>query len=344
MNIQASVKNQAPGTVTYTGTYTDVPLTMVLYEYNAESWSKKPVMDLSAIGEEDTVKWLNITGLSHINAIKDLGDRFDIDPLILEDVVNVAQYSKIQSEPDLLFSVWKMIYKKKDTIEHEHVSILLIDNWVITFQENLGDVFDSVRNRLERNLGIIRKMRGDYLYFALIDAIIDHYSDTLSILTRRFDEYERQILDQESVAVESLYPLRKELSKIKGALFPMKNALLKLLASKQTLISDDARPYYQDAFDNLMQTSDQVMEIRELAASLHDQHLSELSNQMNIIMTTLTIFSAVFIPLSFLAGVFGMNFQQMPGLDAPHGFAWFFVGCAGVAAFMLVFFKKKKWF
>lgn len=342
--LTSSTKNQAPGTITYTGTHVDVPLSMILYSYNFESWTKEIIDDLSRIPDDNMIKWLNITGLSHINIVEDLGHLFSIDSLILEDIVNVSQYSKIQSEEHLLFSVWKMIYKKEEQIEHEHVSILLIDNCVITFQENEGDVFGSVRSRLEKNQGILRTMKGDYLYFALIDAIIDHYSDTLSILTRQFDSYEALILDRKKVAVDSLYPLRKELSQLKTAIFPMKTALPRVLNRKQNLITEEALPYFQDAYDNLLQTAEQLLGIRELATSLHDQQLSDLSHQMNTIMTTLTIFSAVFIPLSFLAGVFGMNFRSMPGTESTLGFSFFLVACVGVASFMLFFFKKKKWF
>jgi magnesium transporter len=340
----SSIKNQAPGTITYTGTYADVPLSMVLYKYDTANWSSESIDSLSSIPDDDKIKWLNVTGLSHTNVIKELGERFSVDPLILEDIVNVAQYSKIQSEEDLLFSVWKMIYMKEKQIEHEHISLLLIDNWVISFQENEGDVFHSVRTRLEKNQGILRTMKGDYLYFALIDAIIDHYSDTLSILTRQFDAYEALILDRKKVAVDSLYPLRKELSQLKTAIFPMKTALPRVLNRKQSPITKEVLPYFQDAYDNLMQTSEQILGIRELATSLHDQQLSDFSHQMNTIMTTLTIFSAVFIPLSFLAGVFGMNFRSLPGTNSTQGFTYFLVACAGVASFMLLFFKKKKWF
>lgn len=342
--LTSPIKNQAPGTIIYTGTYTDVPLSMVLYKYNSEDWTKETIDDLSSIPDDAMIKWLNITGLSHTKVIQELGTRFSIDPLILEDIVNVSQYSKMQSDDNLLFSVWKMIYMKKGQIEHEHVSLLLIDNWVISFQENEGDVFDSVRSRLEKNQGILRTMKGDYLYFALIDSIIDHYFDTLSLLNRQFDSYEATIYDQKKIAIDSLYPLRKELSQLKSATFPMKTALPRVLHRKQTIISEEVQPYFQDAHDNLMQVSEQILAIRELASSLHDRQLSELSHQMNTIMTTLTIFSAVFIPLSFLAGLFGTNFRQMPGIDSPQAFSLFLAACAGVAAFMLIFFKTKKWF
>ncbi|BES63855.1 magnesium/cobalt transporter CorA [Gottschalkiaceae bacterium SANA] len=339
-----SVKNQAPGTITYTGTYADVPLSMVLYQYKADHWTKEIIDDLSGIPDDDKIKWLNVTGLSHTKVIQDIGTRFSIDPLILEDIVNVSQYSKMQSDDDLLFSVWKMIYMKEKQIEHEHISLLLIDNWVISFQENEGDVFHSVRTRLEKNQGILRTMKGDYLYFALIDSIVDHYSDTLSILTQQFDAYEANFLDQKKVTADSLYPLRKELTQLKSAIFPMKIALPRVMNSKHQLITEEVLPYFQDAYDNLLQTAEQLLSIRELATSLHDQQLSELSNQMNSIMTTLTIFSAVFIPLSFLAGVFGMNFRSLPGTESTQGFVFFLLACLIMAATMLMVFKRKKWF
>ena len=344
MNAQPSIKNQPPGTIAYTGTYTDVPLHMVLYRFTPDDWTKTEIQSIEEIADDDTIKWLNVTGLSHTHVIRSIGERFDIDPLILEDIVNVSQYSKMQVEENLLFSVWKMVYKKHEDIEHEHVSILLIDNWVITFQENQGDVFNSVRTRLERKQGILRTMKGDYLTFALIDSIIDHYFDTVTRLNRQFDAHEAKIFDQEKVAMDTLYPLRKELAKLKSAVFPMKIALQKTLHGKQTILSEEVHPYFHDALDNLLQMSEQIVTLRELAASLHDRQLSELSHQMNTIMTTLTIFSAVFIPSSFLAGVFGTNFRMMPGSSSPYGFAILLAACGAIAAFMLAFFKRKKWF
>ncbi len=338
------VKNQAPGTITYTGTYQDVPLDMVLYRYTQSDWTKTEIQSIDELPDDESIKWLNITGLSHTHVIRSLGDRFAIDPLILEDIVNVAQYSKMQSEENLLFSVWKMIYKKNENIEHEHVSILLIDNCVITFQENQGDVFESVRRRLERNQGILRKNKADYLAFALIDSIVDHYYETLNLLNREFDEYETASLEPESVTTESLYPLRKELTKLKSAVFPMKSALSRVLTRKPPMISKDVRPYYRDVYDNILQLSEQITTVRELVSGLHESQLSELSDKMNRIMTTLTIFSAVFIPLSFLAGVFGMNFYVMPGLNQPQAFPLFITACFAIAAMMLIIFKRKKWF
>lgn len=344
MNPQTSIKNQPPGTITYTGTYTDVPLSMVLYKYNTEDWTKEIIDDLSSIPDDDMIKWLNVTGLAHTHVIRSIGDRFNIDPLVLEDIVNVAQYSKIQAEENLLFSVWKMIYKKEEQIEHEHVSMLLIDNWVITFQENQGDVFDSVRSRLEHNRGILRTMKGDYLTFALIDSIIDHYFDTLSILNRQFDDYETQLFEEAKIAMDDLYPLRKELAYFKSAVFPMRTALQRIVHTRPVPLSEETSPYFQDAADNLVQAAEQILTIRELATSLHERQLSDLSHQMNSIMTTLTIFSAIFIPLSFLAGVYGTNFTRLPGSTSPNSFLLFLAACAGIAIIMLTFFKRKKWF
>lgn len=344
MNSQPSIKNQPPGTITYTGTYTDVPLSMVLYKYNEAAWTREIIDDFSSIPDDDQIKWLNVTGLSHLKIIQELGERFSIDPLILEDIVNVSQYSKIQSEEHLLFSVWKMIYNKSGQIEHEHVSILLIDHWVITFQENEGDVFNSLRTRLEQNKGILRTMKEDYLYFALIDSIIDHYFDTLAILNRQFDDYETQLFEDTKAMMDNLYPLRKELAKFKSAVFPMKTAMQRMVHTRPNLLSEETAPYFQDAADNLVQAAEQILTIRELATSLHERQLSELSHKMNTIMTTLTIFSAVFIPLSFLAGVFGTNFRLIPGTASPNSFSFFLASCAGIALFMLAFFKQKKWF
>jgi len=344
MHPKKILKNQAPGTVTYTGNYTDVPLKMDLYCYTPEDWSKKTIQSIAEIQDDDSIKWLNITGLSHIAVIHTIGERFGVAPLILEDIVNVSQYSKMQVEEGLFFSVWKMIYKKQEAIEHEHISILLMDHLVITFQENEGDVFETVRYRLEKNKGILRTQGADYLTFALIDAIVDQYYETLNLVNRSFDEYEASTLESHRFNLESLYPLRKELTKLKSAVLPMKSAFTRFLHQKPAIISESVLPYYLDVYENILQLSEQITTVRELVTSLHETQLSELSDKMNRIMTTLTIFSAVFIPLSFLAGVFGMNFQRLPGLSQPNAFRIFILTCFVIAGTMLTFFKRKNWF
>ena len=250
----------------------------------------------------------------------------------------------MQVEEGLFFSVWKMIYKKQEAIEHEHISILLMDHLVITFQENEGDVFETVRYRLEKNKGILRTQGADYLTFALIDAIVDQYYETLNLVNRSFDEYEASTLESRRFNLESLYPLRKELTKLKSAVLPMKSAFTRFLHQKPAIISESVLPYYLDVYENILQLSEQITTVRELVTSLHETQLSELSDKMNRIMTTLTIFSAVFIPLSFLAGVFGMNFQRLPGLYQPNAFRIFILTCFVIAGTMLTFFKRKNWF
>jgi len=337
--------NQPPGTLVYTGKKIYEKTEMTLITYSPNTVSKAIIQDISQINHEKGVNWLNVSGLNDIELIKEIGKKYKIDTLTLEDILHIEQRSKLEISKDHLFTVLKMIYlSQAEEIIYEHLSIILIDNMVITFQEEFGDVFDGVRSRIENEKSPMRKKQADYLYYALIDALVDHRTDVVQLIQSRADDLEITILDEEEDALNHLYWVRKQLLKLKSSTASLEAILDELVSEKNTFISDPVKRYFLDVIDHQHHLNETIMLYRELTNSLHEMHISQMDYNMNEVMKTLTVFSAIFIPLSFLAGVFGMNFQHFPGLSSQSGVYIFAAVCIGLAWTMIRYFKRKKWF
>lgn len=344
--------NLPPGTMVYTGHYK-----MQAFEYELITYSKEGLseergseVDFGKLRPVNEVKWLNVIGLADVDKIRALGNFFSINAMVLEDIVHVEQRTKLEIYDDFAFGVFKMIYEAnqsgKDEVNylHEHLSILLLPSMVITFQETPGDVFDSLRDRLRQSSGRIRSLGSDYLFFALIDAVVDHQMGAMSSIQNAVDYYERLIVDEHLTEIEKLHHVRKVLLTLKSAVLPEQEVMIKIQSEKSSgLITDHVKDYFKDVEDHIVHLSDRIMMYREMVTGLFEMHHTQTSNRMNDIMMTLTIFSVIFIPLSFLAGFFGMNFLVFPGLASPNGLIYFSIACVIIAIGMLGFFKWRKW-
>ncbi|HKK95356.1 MAG TPA: magnesium/cobalt transporter CorA [Anaerovoracaceae bacterium] len=339
-----SYKVEPPGTLTYKGNYGDVKPSIECIEYdNSETKSSK----VEVIGDkvtDDKVYWYNVVGLSNVEMIQQIGKSFDIHNMDLEDIVHVSQWSKIEVKENYNFSVLKMIYLSNQKIIHEHLAIYHKGNMIITFQETPGDVFENVRDRLIRNQGSIRNKAGEYLFYSLLDALVDQYFIVINKISSDFIDIEMKILEGDKRSKEKVHELRKELLYLINSVTPMKDSVTSLIENGRIIIDEDLEPYYGDLDEHLNQISDSLKAYKEMTNSLQEMHATNVSNDMNKIMMTLTIFSAIFIPLSFLAGVFGMNFHYFPGLDIKAGIYIFMSVCVIIAGGMLLFFKSKKWY
>ena len=340
-----------PGTLSYSGNFGDVALQIDVITYNGSLHEFSTITEIEellkcmqSMRSKEQVCWINIIGLHNHKLIKAIGDFLDIHPMDLEDIVHVSQWSKILNQTDYLFSIFKMIYLKDAHITHEHVSVILKDNILITFQETPGDVFDSIRNRLSNANGQLRTRSVAFLYYALLDAIIDEYIVVISHVSSTFNAIEMQIIEERNPNKEELYSLRKELLYFSNSIAPLLESIRKFMSIDNPFYTVEMIHYYSDLHEHLSQISDAIKAYREMSNSLHEMQMSNASMRMNRTMMTLTIFSAIFIPLSFLAGVFGMNFRHMPWLDAPDAFTWFILLCMLVVGGMLTYFKQKKWF
>jgi magnesium transporter len=345
-----SKHNLPPGTMVYTGSYREVTHEQTLICYTESKYSVLEHATLEAVDACEGVKWLNVTGLSEIAKISEIGERYGIAPLVLEDIVHVGQRTKLEVMEAYCFAVFKMIYITEDhekeayAFHEEHVSFILLPSLLITFQEKPGDVFDGVRNRLKNASGRIRTLGSDYLFYALMDAIVDHQMETMAALQSEIDRFEKQIVDDALGHVEQLYSVRKQLLTLKSAVLPEQELIMKIIASDQVFTEEHLKIYFKDVEDHIVHLSDRIMMYREIVTSLFEMHQNNMSNHMNDIMKTLTIFSAIFIPLSFLAGFFGMNFAVFPGLASPYAIPLFVGVCLLIAAGMLAVFKWREWF
>ena len=335
-------KNLPPGTMVYTGEYANEPLKLELFTFSEAHHEYKVLKNLDELHAAKGTKWLNVVGLSHIDTLSQIARQYQINDMIMEDIVNVSHRSKVEFEEKYLFSIFKMIYLgEDDLIFREHLSIIQMPGIVITFQERQEDVFDSIRQRIRMGQGKIRSSGSDYLFYALLDAIVDHQLDVMNFIQDQVDELEKQIIDEDDSLVESLYHMRKDLLILKTAVMPMDEIITRLLSDKNSHFSEYTKLYLRDVADHTTHLRENIVMYREVITTLFETHQTNVSNNMNKVMTTLTIFSATFIPLSFLAGVFGMNFKYMPGLGNPNAFLYFSIFCVVCGAGMLVYFKRR---
>lgn len=286
-------------------------------------------------------------GIKDVNFVAEIGQLFDIHPLVLEDIVNPRQRIKIEFYDDYIFIVLKMItYSvERESFKKENVSLILGKQFLISFQEEPGDVFDVVRKRLHAEGSRIRSSGSDYLAYRLIDLIVDHYYVVAEKYGEQIERLEIELSEKsDSVLLNEIQALKRELLLFLRAVLPLGEVLTGIMKVDLLLITDNTRVYLNDVKDHFMQVRDTITSFRELAADMLDGYLSMTSYKMNEVMQVLTIFAAIFIPLTFIAGVYGMNFEFMPELKFKYMYLVVWVFMIGTAGCMLVYFKRKKWF
>lgn len=287
--------------------------------------------------------WIMIHGLKDVDYIKKICDRFGVDPLVTEDVLNVHQRNKLEIFEDYIFSVNKFAYVKDNEIHHEYISMLLFEDKLITFQEQKTTFFDPIIKRIKEKQGNITKMGHGFLYYSILDSIIDENIESRKLLSRKIMLLEDDIINLEKTDQSVLYNIRKELLYLKNSNKHFLFSFTHKEYEKIPMIKDDIFKYYEDLTDHIVRLDENIDVERELLGNLLDVHNTNVSNKMNRIMTVLTIFSAIFIPLSFLAGVFGMNFSNFSLLESPYGLTYFTSICIVIAVSMISFFRYKKW-
>jgi len=291
--------------------------------------------------------WLNIDGLHDGELIAECAKHYGLHQLTTEDILNTSQRPKFEVFDEHLFLVLKMFQyqEKEQRFTSEQLSLVLSKHGLITFQEEPGDVFDSVRDRLRKGSGRLRTTSTDYLFFALADAVVDSYYDTLSWLGNQIESLEEMILDDPAPSVISrITELRRELHYLRKSVKPALEALFQLSRLEHSLLNKDTYPYLRDLYDHICQISESIDSYRDLLKDQMDLCNSLINNRMNNIMKTLTIFSAVFIPITFVAGVYGTNFEFLPELQYKYSYFIFLVAELLIAGVLLWIFKRKKWF
>lgn len=340
---------QAPGTLIYTGEKEKTKLFIESFDYTPDQVIEKElatVEDVFKYKQTDSISWINLNGLNHITEIEKLGDHYNLHPLVLEDIVNTSQRPKIDDYNDYIFLVAQMMYYDADEqIVNEQISFILGKNYVLTFQEAEGDVFDMLRDRIRNGKGRVRQHGSDYLLYALIDSIVDHYYAIIETMGNKVEELEDQLFEgiREEEITNEIQTLKREILKIRRAIFPLREIINRIEKSESSLIEEKTQRYFSDVYDHVIQISETIEIYREMIWSLMDMYMTNISNKMNEVMKVLTIIATIFIPLTFIAGIYGMNFEYIPELQLRNGYFYIWGLMILIFIGMLYYFKRKKW-
>lgn len=342
------IASRVPGTLIYKGDKVE-PFKIEMYSFNENEFEKKIFSRLSDFldspilkEKKENIKWVNVTGISHTEEIKKFEKLFGIPNYILEQVIEISKHSAFKITEDFLYSDLQMIYYTEESMVNENIGLLLKDELIFTFQEKEGDVFQPIRERIEKKLGVIREKDLGYSYFCLLDALVDNYINSLNWIERKIEIMEEQVVELEPIEINAIHEVRKQLMIMKFSVNPMDKLIQ--TCNVNNILGEKNVSFLESLNNHIKEVQNMLVIQKEMIDSVYENYMLNNSNDMNKIMTTLTVFSAVFIPLSFLAGVFGMNFEYIPGLDATNGFFYFIGGCSITTVFMFVFFKLKDWF
>lgn len=319
----------------------------VIYtNYNSKEFERKEILDLNelALSDDSNIKWLDITSLDNLNIVKEVGAKFNLHPLVIEDIVNNDHMPKLDDYDNYLVLIIRAMHLNKDRkLETEQFSFVLFKDMVISFQQAESDRFDRIIERLKEGANI-RKNGADDLLHALIDTIVDNYFSVIEAIGENLDEVEDKVLlNPQKDLLEDIYKLKKELIYVRRVLWPMRNVISSVAIKEYELIDGKTIYYFKDIDDHIVQMIDIVETYRDISTGILDTYLSSISNKTNDIMKVLTIYSTIFIPLTFIAGVYGMNFKYLPELNWKYGYISFWVISAIITGFLIRFFKKKEW-
>ena len=343
------IVGQPPGTIVFTGEKKDEELKITIIDYNLKKFTLKEsqlvVSNLRDI-EKSTIRWINIKGLHNPEIIEQIGNQFDLHPLLLEDIEHIEQRSKIDNYEDHYFVVLKMLYLDKETEEIEPIQVSLVfgEQFVLTFQEREIGILEIIRQRLKSGRGRIRKMKSDYLAYCILDAIIDNYFVILENMDDKIETLEDELIEHPTTeTLQNVYKLKRGNIIFRKSVWPLREVINRLQREETDLIKEETKIYIRDLYDHTIQIIDTVENFRDILGGMMDLYLSSISNKMNEIMKVLTIISTIFIPITFIAGVYGMNFLFMPELQSPLGYPITWIVMIIIAIILLFFFKRKKW-
>ncbi|MEW5923940.1 MAG: magnesium/cobalt transporter CorA [Candidatus Zixiibacteriota bacterium] len=344
-----------PGTVVFVGEQKVEKVHIRVIDYDETNLGEKDVTSVEEcfpFKDSPTVTWINIDGLHDVEVIEKIGNHFELHPLIMEDIANTGQRPKLDVSDRYFFIALKMLYNDQNNgeMKSEQFSLVVGSNFVISFQERVGDVFESVRERIRRTEPRVRFMNPDYLAYTLIDAIVDGYFSVLEMLGERIESMEDVLVSNPIPEnLETIHDLKRELIYMRKVVWPLREVIGGLERLESPRINSGTRPYIRDLYEHAIQVIDTVETFRDSVSGLLDIYLSSVSNRMNEVMKVLTIIATIFIPLGFLAGVYGMNFDtgagpfNMPELGLPYGYLLFWGLALLIGGGLFLFFKRRHW-
>lgn len=340
----------APGTVAYVGDSRDFKVSTNVIHYSETKDHEVKNASIKDIKFEDPaegVRWINVDGIHEVSIIEQIGQIFGLHNLVLEDIVHTDQRPKLDEFESYMYVASQMVTydESNHQIVTEQLSIILINNTLISFQELPGDLFEGIRERIRSSTGRLRRLGADYLLYAMLDTIVDHYFVVLEKIGDDLDEIEVNLLNASANQdINDLHAMKRELILLRKSIWPMREVIGSLSKSQTFQKNSSTEIYLRDAYDHCIRAIDTLELYREMSSSLLDMHLSSLSNRMNTVMKTLTIISTIFIPLTFIAGVYGMNFRNMPEFDFKYSYAIVWILMILITLIMVRYFRKKGWF
>jgi len=338
-----------PGTLIHIGARKVQEPKITILDYDENQFHEREVKAIEEcfiFKEKPTVTWINIDGLHQAEILEKLGECYGLHPLVLEDILNTEQRPKMEDYVDYLYVVVKMLHDKgkRGQVEAEQVSLIVGPNFVFSFQESGGDVFDPIRERIRSNKGRLRKMGADYLAYSLLDAIVDYYFVILEKLGERVEFLEEELVtNPKTQTLQEIHHLKSEMIFLRKAVWPLREVIGALERGESPLIQKATSLYLRDVYDHTIQAIDTVETFRDMVSGMLDIYLSSVSNRLNAVMKVLTIIATIFMPLTFLAGVYGMNFRHMPELEWRWGYPLVWAVMIGIGAVMLIYFRRRKW-
>lgn len=338
-----------PGSLVHIGERKRETAIMTLIEYDEDSFAQNVIKsdNLTQLkGDNAVIKWVNVEGLHEVENLAKIGEVFNLHPLVLEDILNTDQRPKLEFGDEYVYISAKMLFydTQRSEFNIEQVSIILGKNYILSFSERDTDVFEPVIRRLEQGMSRIRKLGPDYLAYCLLDVIIDNYFNVLENFSDEIEVAEDElVIHATNKTLSTIHKLKRQVLFLHKAVWPLRDVLASLSRGDNPLIKDSTEIFMRDLYDHTIQIMDTTEILRDILSSMLDVYLSSSSNKMNEIMKVLTIISTVFMPLSFIVGVYGMNIKIMPELEWPfmYPFLWFFM--ISIAAAMLYYFKRRKW-
>jgi magnesium transporter len=338
-----------PGALVHVGEESthEVKITRTIYDETLFEQDEAKTIDACLPSESGrVVTWIDVDGIHQIDILEQFGECLNVHPLVLEDVLNTEQRPKLDDYGEYLFVVLKMFRydDQSGEMEAEQISLVLGANFVVSLQEKPGDIFDPIRERIRDGKGRIRKMEADYLAYALIDTIVDHYFVVLEQIGEKIEFLEEELITNPTPeTLQTIHNLKRDLIFLRKSVWPLREVIGSLERGESSLIGESINVYLRDVYDHTIQVIDTMETFRDMISSMLDIYLSSISNRMNEVMKVLTIIATIFIPLTLIAGIYGMNFKYMPELEWPWGYPTAWVIMLGIAAVMLVYFRRKKW-
>ncbi len=339
-----------PGTLVHIGEKHGSECKISITQYNTDTLIRHDtvsIAEMKQLKSTGVITWINVDGLSDIHIVESIGQKLNIHPLVLEDILSTHQRPKLEEYEDYLYMVIKGIsldQKKIFSLQYEQISILLLSNCVVTFKEKTDDTFDSIYNRLQNSNGRLRQFGSDYLAYVILDTIVDEYFVVEDNLDEIIDPLEDNILFNSNKAIlQTVQQIRRGLISMKRNISPLRELLAAIQRADTPLLQEKTLRYYGDVYDHVLRVTDSLESYRERISAMHDIYLSSISNKLNETMKVLTIFASIFIPLTFIAGIYGMNFEYMPELKWRWAYPTIWVVFITIGVGLLILFKRKKW-